>query len=352
MPRVVLITGVSRPLGSRFAARLAADESIDRIIGVDTAPPRGDLLGTLGRTEFVRADIRNPLIAKVVTSAKVDTVVHLNLLTSSDGVGGRAAMKEINVIGAMQLLAACQKAASLRRFVVKSTTEVYGSSPRDPAYFTESAEPKSPPASGLGRDALDVEQYVRGFARRRPDVKVAILRFAEMLGPGIDTSFTRYLSRPVTPTVLGFDPRIQFVHVADVLSALEKITKSEHHGSYNVAGDGVLLLSQALRRAGRLPVPLPSPAAAILGSGLRQLGTAELAPDQVRFLQYGRVVDTSKAARELGFRPRFSTPEAFDDFVRSHDLTALIGSDVLAELEGTALSWLHTMRTGKGVGDA
>ncbi|WP_279582992.1 Rossmann-fold NAD(P)-binding domain-containing protein [Fodinicola feengrottensis] len=134
-----------------------------------------------------------------------------------------------------------------------------------------------------------------------------------------------------------------------MLSALEKVTKSQHHGSYNIAGPGVLLLSQALRRAGRVPVPLPSSAASVLGSGLSRLGgRAELSPDQVRFLQYGRVVDTSKATRELGFRPHFSTPEAFDDFVRSHDLTALIGSDALAELEGTALAWLRSMRTGRG----
>ena len=93
----------------------------------------------LGRTEFVRADIRNPLIAKVIASADVDTVVHMNVIATPLGAGGRTAMKEINVIGTMQLLAACQKAPSMRKLVVKSTTAVYGSSPRDPALFTEDA---------------------------------------------------------------------------------------------------------------------------------------------------------------------------------------------------------------------
>ena len=37
-------------------------------------------------------------------------------------------MKEINVIGTMQLLAACQKAPAVRKLVVKSTTAIYGSS--------------------------------------------------------------------------------------------------------------------------------------------------------------------------------------------------------------------------------
>ncbi len=72
MTNVVLITGVSRFLGGRLAAQLAADPSIDRVIGIDTMPPRTGDLPLLGRTEFVRADIRNPLIAKVMAQARVD----------------------------------------------------------------------------------------------------------------------------------------------------------------------------------------------------------------------------------------------------------------------------------------
>ena len=111
------MTGVSRHLGSRLAAVLSADASIERVIGVDTVLPPPDVRRTLGRTEVVRADIRNPLIAKVLTQAGVDTVVHMNVIATPVD-GGRAAMKEINVIGSMQLLAACQKAPSMQRLVV------------------------------------------------------------------------------------------------------------------------------------------------------------------------------------------------------------------------------------------
>ena len=76
---VVLVTGVSRWLGGALAAELATDPSIDRVIGVDTVPPAPEVLRRLGRTEFVRADIRSPLIGKVIDSAAVDTVVHMNI---------------------------------------------------------------------------------------------------------------------------------------------------------------------------------------------------------------------------------------------------------------------------------
>ncbi|HTL23584.1 MAG TPA: NAD-dependent epimerase/dehydratase family protein, partial [Mycobacteriales bacterium] len=193
-PRVVLVTGVSRYLGTRLASTLAADPTIERVIGVDTVQPRPETLPQLGRTEFVRADIRNPLIAKVIAQAEVDTVVHMNVIATPLGAGGRTAMKEINVIGTMQLLAACQKAPSMQRLVVKSTTAVYGSSPRDPALFTEDAEPRALPKSGYAKDAVEVEGYVRGFGRRRPDVTLSVLRFTNFIGPTIDTPLTRYLS--------------------------------------------------------------------------------------------------------------------------------------------------------------
>src|SRR3954449_5256588 len=103
--KVVLVTGVSRDLGRRFARALADDPGIARVIGVDAVPPRGDV----GGVSFVRADIRNPVIAKVIAKEDVDTVVHMSIISTPGAKGGRTSMKELNVIGTMQLLAACQK---------------------------------------------------------------------------------------------------------------------------------------------------------------------------------------------------------------------------------------------------
>ena len=111
--------------GSR--AVLAATDGIDRVIGVDVVPPRGDV----GAMSFIRADIRTPVIAKVIAKEDVDTVVHMSVIATPGSAGGRGTMKELNVIGTMQLLAACQKAPSVQHLVVKSTSTVYGaSSPR------------------------------------------------------------------------------------------------------------------------------------------------------------------------------------------------------------------------------
>jgi UDP-glucose 4-epimerase len=328
-PRVVLVTGVSRYLGSRLASSLAADPSIERVIGVDTVPPRKDQMVALGRTEFVRADIRNPLIAKVIAQSDVDTVVHMNVIATPLDAGGRTAMKEINVIGTMQLLAACQKAPSMRKLVVKSTTAVYGSSPRDPALFTEDVEPRSLPKSGYGKDAVEVEGYVRGFGRRRPDVTLSLLRFTNFIGPSIETPLTRFLSLPVVPTVLGFDPRIQLCHEDDGVEVLRRVVAEDHPGIFNVGGPGVLLLSQALRQLGRPTVPIPSPAVSVVARSLRAARLVDFSPEQMRYLQHGRVVDVGALQDALGWVPR-PTRDAFEDFVRVHPGSTLLDSTAAA----------------------
>lgn len=311
MGRVVLVTGISRDIGRRFARHAAADPSIDRVIGVDVVPPRGDI----GEVSFVRADIRNPVIAKVIAREQVDTVVHMSVIATPGRSGGRNAMKELNVIGTMQLLAACQRVDTVKHLVVKSTTTVYGASSRDPAMFTEDMGPKSVPRSGYALDVYEIEGYVRGFARRRPDVRVTTLRCANVIGPHVVSPLTTFLKMPVIPMALGFDPRMQFLHEDDLYGVLRHATTTDVEGTFNVAGEGTLLLSQAIRRLGKLGVPMPGFAVGRVGSLLRSARLTDFSPEMLAFLTYGRGVDTTRMREELGFVPSRDTTSAFDDFV-------------------------------------
>lgn len=339
MGRVVLVTGVSRYLGGRMAQILTNDPSIDRVIGVDVVAPRQEI----GGAEFVRADIRNPIIAKVIEAAQVDTVVHMGVIATPMQAGGRMSMKEINVIGTMQLLAACQKSPTVSKLVVKSTSSVYGAGPKDPAMFTEDMEPKHAPSSGWAKDSVEVETYVRGFARRRPDVSVTTLRFANFLGPRVQTPMAAYFSLPVIPVVWGFDARMQFIHEDDGLDALRRATVEDHAGTFNVAGDGVILVSQAARRAGRPTFPIASPFAVGVGAMFRRMGLVDFSPEQVRFLTYGRGVDTTRMHKEFGYEPQYTTSETFDAFVDAHNLNRLMPPERVEHIEDQMLSLL----TGK-----
>ncbi|WP_314171328.1 NAD-dependent epimerase/dehydratase family protein [Streptomyces winkii] len=321
MGRVVLVTGVARQLGGRFVRRVQREPDVDRVVGVDIVDP----VHHLGGAEFVLADIRQPDIAGVLAQHGVDTVVHMDVHGSPPAVpgsGSRSSVKEVNVIGTMQLLGACQKAPSVRRLVVKSTTSVYGGAPRDPAVFDESTPAKSLPGGGFAKDAVEVEGYVRGFARRRPDVSVTVLRFAHVLGPSVDSPLAGYFALPVLPTVLGYDPRLQFVHEDDAVEVLRLAAREPRRGTlnagtFNIAGDGTLLLSQCARRLGRPTVPMLLPAIRWGRSLLQSVGATDFSPEQVRLLTHGRVVRTSQMREVLGFEPRFTTGETLAAFARS-----------------------------------
>ncbi len=164
---------------------------------------------------------------------------------------------------------------------------------------------------------MEVEQYVRGFARRRPDVRVCTFRFANIVGPGMRTGMTAYLTMPVVPTVMGFDPRMQFVHEDDAVEVSRRAVLQRTSGTFNVAGRGTIVLSQVLQMLGRPAVPLPAGLLPAFGRSLSRGSWADFSRDQIRYLRSGRVLDTSAVAAELGFTGVYSTRQALEAFAQA-----------------------------------
>ncbi|HJV05171.1 MAG TPA: NAD-dependent epimerase/dehydratase family protein [Actinomycetota bacterium] len=337
MGRRVLITGISGHLAGRLAHRLEKDPEIDYVVGIGLEEPSADL----ERTEYVRADIRNPLVVKVLQTTEVDTVVHLSILATPRGAGGRTQMKELNVIGTMQLLGACQRAESVGKVVMKSITAVYGADPKDPALFTEDMTARSEPRGGYTKDAVETERYARAFARRRSDIRLTLLRFANFMGPQIDTPFTLYFSFPVVPTAMGYDPRLQFVHEDDAVEVLYRAVREEHPGTYNVAGPGVILLSQALRLLGKPSIPVVLPLVSPIADVVRRLGILDFATDQLRYLLYGRVADTTRLQQGFGYTPVYSTRDALLDFARGRRVRQLVTPERVSDWERVLYAFLR-----------
>ena len=338
-PKVVLVTGACRFLGGYLTARLAQNPLINHVIAVDAIAPSKDLLRRMGRAEFVRADIRNPFIAKVIRNGDVDTVVHAAAASYAPRSGGRAALKELNVMGAMQLFAACQKAPSVRRVVLKSTSEVYGSSARDPVLFTEDCSSRRPPGEGFARDSIDIEGYARGLgaapARHRGDDPSA----GQHDRPGDGHRAVAVSGRSGRADRVGHDARLQLLHEQDALGALERATMAGKSGTFNVGAAGIIMMSSGHPAIG----PGPAAGAAIRRCSLwircgAQLATLRLNREQLNYLSYGRVMDTTRMRNDLGYSPKWTTAEAFDDYVRGRGLTPIIDPRWVRSMESRAVA--------------
>jgi UDP-glucose 4-epimerase len=167
-----------------------------------------------------------------------------------------------------------------------------------------------------------------------------MLRFANIIGPGIRTALTDHFTLPVVPTVMGYDGRLQFVHEDDAVEAMRLATVGSATGIVNVAGDGVLLVSQAARLAGRPVLPVPPALSGAAGALLRRTGLTDFSREQMRFLSFGRALDTTRMRRLLGLEPRYTTRAAFEDFVRGRRLDGPLSADRVQAAEQAVLDVL------------
>ena len=316
--RRVLITGLSSYWGGRLAQALEAFAEIEAIVGVDSKDPTREL----ERTEFVKVSNQHGLIQRIVRAARIDTVIDTRLVVDSTTSSRREA-HENNVIGTMNVLAACAGDDSpVSRFIFKSSAHVYGCAQDDPAFFTESMSRGHRPGTAIERDIVEAEASVADFAAKQPNVTVTTLRCANVLGPDVDTAHSRMLALPLVPMVFGFDPRYQFVHEDDVVHALEHAAIHSVPGVFNVAGDGVLALSEVIGLLGKRAAPvLPPWGAGALSGPLRSLGL-RIPDEMLNQLRFGRGLD-NRRYKATGFVYGYTTREAvlaFAEHLRVHPI--------------------------------
>jgi UDP-glucose 4-epimerase len=294
---------VSNPLGAEVARRLAPQ--VTQLFGCDIADP----ISALEEMDFVHADTRLTVIGKLIRQLRVDTVVHLAV--SIDSPREDRAIHETDVIGTMNVLVGCAAPSSaVRRVVVKSSQAIYGAGPNDPSFFVEDMINFDKAAEGVARDLMEMEQLVGEYVLRNESC-VTVLRLGLRVTEG--TSLARYLSLPIVPTFAGYDPRLQLLHEDDAVEAIVRATLGQHPGVFNVAGDGVILLSQAIGIMGGSPAPvLPAYGKWFSRLGLRALTGVDLPSHLANIIAFGSVMDCARAQREFGWKPSHSSRQAMD----------------------------------------
>jgi UDP-glucose 4-epimerase len=182
---------------------------------------------------------------------------------------------------------------------------------------------------------VEAEAAVRGFKERNPETTVTVLRFANGLGPAVRTSLTRLFNLPAVPTILGFDPRMQFVHEDDIAGVLEHAVRHDLDGIYNAAADGVLALSEILDLLGKTNLPVLPPFGTGVASSLLRRAGVRIPDDMLAYLRFGRAVD-NRRLKASGYRYRHTTRETvlkLGEHQRVAALTSRAGDDYRYEQE-------------------
>jgi UDP-glucose 4-epimerase len=312
----VAITGAAGGLGRAVVTMLAAESTVHGVVAVDGRADVSQLSAPDERVVAHRVDLTDPtsgtLLGEVLRRRGVSTVVHAAF--SQRPRQDPTAAHELEVIGTLQVLTACA-AARVRNLILLSSTMAYGASPQNPNHLAEDAPLRGSPGFGFVQDKVEAEAEVARFVASRRGLSVTVLRFAPLLGPHLDTLWSRYMRMPAAPTVLGRDPLMQFVHPLDALRAIRLTVLTPHAGAFNVVGRGVVPLSTALRMAGSVALPLPSAGTRALLGTLWAAGTGALPSQALDYLRYLCVADGAKAASMLGFIPQFGVQEAIVQLV-------------------------------------
>ncbi len=325
--RVVAITGAYSFMGAELIKRLERDRRYYKVLACDVRKPTFPL----HKTQFHKIDLTLPTadadLAAIWKREGVDTVVHAAFLSSPTHSAAWA--HELESIGTMHVLNATAE-CQVRKLVVWSQTLVYGAHPLNPNFLTEEHELRGDKSrSRYVKDKVEAERQVQRFRKENPDTIVTTLRTAATLGPTIRNFATRFFARPVAPTLMGYDPLMQFLDERDAIDAFALALEKDVPGEFNIVADGVLPYSTILAMMGKVPLPMPHFLAYPLSQALWATQVFDSPPNWLDFLRYLIVADGDKARRVMGFEPKFDIKATIQDFLG-------VGAEARATAQGGA----------------
>ena len=335
----VAVTGPTGDIGRSLLRGLKRSEEIGRILAMARRPFDPAAHG-LTRTEYRQGDVLDRAALDELFDG-ADVVIHLAFLI----VGGLSETERINLEGSRNVFHAAVDAGA-QRLVYASSVAAYGFHADNPPLLTEDVPPRGTDRHYYSRQKAKLEQaltevvgdsgtaaYVfRPCIVAGPDALAMIrmipyVQAREVLrGSGVAAVVSQALERvPVLKPVLP-DPGVKFqlVHHDDVADALgAAVLGRGEPGVYNLAGPGELTMTDLATELGWYSVPIPAGA---LDAAAELVARTPKVPAQAQWIESLRVpvlMDTGKAARELGWRPRHDALETLSETVsaaRAHGL--------------------------------
>tara|TARA_R110000850_G_scaffold91742_17_gene194732 strand:+ start:25433 stop:26416 length:984 start_codon:yes stop_codon:yes gene_type:complete len=300
--KTVLVTGAAGALARRVMAKLHGKY---KVVAVDF---RHQVETDAGIPSY-KVEIHKRDFEDIFREHKIDAVLHIGRIFPHES--DRARRYNSNVLGTRKLLDLAKK-YQVGQVLIHSTHLVYGASPYNPALLDEDSPLK---ASGVTQDLVDsveVESLANIFMWKHPELSITILRSCNILGPGVRNTMSLLLSRSLTPTLLGFSPMMQFMHVEDAAEALVQAFKQNKPGIYNVAPDDYVAYQNAVRACGCTALPIPSIPAALPRFWSSVLNWNSFFPAYLlNYFKYPVIIDGTLFRETFGWQARHSLNEIF-----------------------------------------
>jgi UDP-glucose 4-epimerase len=298
----VLITGICSSIGRLLTLELL--EAGYDVCGLD----RRVVDGAPSGVRVYDGDLRGAVVHELFRAERPDVVAHLATVSpfSLSGV----ARHRVNLLATRALLDAVAR-HGVGTLVFASRHLYYGAAADLPLYHREDDPPHGVETYPEAADLVAADLLVSTALWRIPRTRTAILRLCHPLGPSTRGVLGQLLCGTRVPTVLGFDPLVQFLHAVDVARAIRTTVEQGLRGIYNVGSARPLPISQIISALGRTNVAIPE---ALFRISVGRFGFPDIPAGALSLLKYPIVVDDASFRSRTGFAPRFDVRETLEQF--------------------------------------
>jgi nucleoside-diphosphate-sugar epimerase len=253
-----LVTGGAGFIGSNLVDALIGAGDEVRVLDDLSSGKIENLDGARSSLELIEGSVTDPEVVRRAVEGRDYVLHHAALASVPRSMEDPLLNHRINVDGTLHLLLACRE-AHVKRFVLASSSAVYGEGPDQPTRETSETAPQSPYASSK----LIGEQYCGQFTACGW-VPTVCLRYFNVFGPRQDPAsdyaavipiFVNRMLDGTAPTVYGDGEQTRdFVYVENVVRAnLLAIEKESAVGQVvNIASGASFTVNDLYRRLAKI----------------------------------------------------------------------------------------------------
>lgn len=229
-----------------------------KVYGVDSRPPQYPSIKRKNITSLTFKYTRGNF-EKLFRDHRFDCVLHLGRMSHarSNPKHYLAQRLDLNIMGTGRILELCRK-FKVKKNIIVSTYHVYGAYADNCVFIKEDQLLRAAIKYPDLRDVVEMDQLATNWAwKNQHEVQTVVLRPCSIIGPHINNAMKKYLTTPMAPVPIDYNPFFQFIHEYDMARVLLACLEKVPTGVYNVTTDEAISIKDAKKIVGARSIPTP-----------------------------------------------------------------------------------------------